>query len=434
MLINNVSTERRASLIVKNSAFYIEIAKFVQAYTTIVKNPNEFLQEINQPHIDKKTQHLTWEQLVEIMQKCDLGFTQVPTRTDLVVYYNYALEMGSVDSLDKKIATVGEVAEAQKHYYNFVDDAKDRAEEAYQKQRRVVENRQREMGYVDGQLSKIKARNWLCAIMMFVSIAIGMVGITGFFLDNVIVRTVGKALPVWNNRYVGSIIMIAVMIGLFVLFNNLFVRTKRDFVKLNQASLTIFARGEETYLKEQVLKRKLDALKKEFLTVQTELNDKNKKYDVKHNIDVLKTTNKYYQRLCEDEESLIVVAEQAASVNNVVKDIDDDFAPIKLTKDQEENMRGTKKEAIMLEGQFDMEAYTEKFESKKDKKDKDKKDEKEDSRETQEKKEQEEKAEREQKEAEAAAKAEENKNMLESVNQIRQILGMNNENDKTQEK
>lgn len=434
MLINNVSTERRASLIVKNSAFYIEIAKFVQAYTTIVKNPNEFLQEIGQPHIDKKTQHLNWEQLVEIMQKCDLGFTQIPSRTDLVVYYNYALEMGSVDSLDKKIATVGEVAEAQKHYYNFVDDAKDRAEEAYQKQRRVVESRQREMGYVDGQLAKIRARNWVCAIMMFVAIAIGMIGITGFFLDNVICSSVGKIIPVWNPNYVGGIIMIAVMIGLFVLFNNLFVRTKRDFTKLSQASATIFSRGEETYLKEQVLKRKLDALKKEFLTVQTELNDKNKKFDVKHNIDVLKTTNKYYQRLCEDEESLTVVAEQAATINNVAKDMDDDFAPIKLTKDQEENMRGTKKEAIMLEGQFDLEAFTEKFESKKDKKGKDKDKDKEETKETQEKNEQEEKAAKEQKEAEEAKKVEENQNMLDSVNQIREILGMNTENDKIQEK
>jgi len=432
MLINNVSTERRASLIVKNSAFYIEIAKFVQAYTTIVKNPNEFLQEINQPHIDKKTQHLSWEQMVEIMQKCDLGFTQIPTRTDLIVYYNYALEMGSVDSLDKKIATVGEVAEAQKHYYNFVDDAKDRAEEAYQKQRRIVENRRREMGYVDGQLTKIKARNWVCAIMMFIAIAIGMIGATGFFIDNAIVSSVGKIIPVWQPRYVGAIIMLAVMVGVFILFNNLFVRTKRDYVKLNQASATIFTRGEETYLKEQVLKRKLDALKKEFVTVQTELNDKNKKFDVKHNIDVLKTTNKFYQRLCEDEESLTVVAEQAAAVNNVAKDFDDDFAPIKLTKDQEENMRGTKKEAIMLEGQIDMEAFTEKFESKKDKKDKDK--DKEETKEAQEKAEQEEKEQKEQQEAEAAAKAEENKNMLDSVNQIREILGMNVDNDKTQEK
>jgi len=222
------------------------------------------------------------------------------------------------------------------------------------------------------------------------------------------------------------------MVGVFILFNNLFVRTKRDYVKLNQASATIFTRGEETYLKEQVLKRKLDALKKEFVTVQTELNDKNKKFDVKHNIDVLKTTNKFYQRLCEDEESLTVVAEQAAAVNNVAKDFDDDFAPIKLTKDQEENMRGTKKEAIMLEGQIDMEAFTEKFESKKDKKDKDK--DKEETKEAQEKAEQEEKEQKEQQEAEAAAKAEENKNMLDSVNQIREILGMNVDNDKTQEK
>ena len=434
MLINNVSTERRASLIVKNSAFYIEIAKFVQAYTTIVKNPNEFLQEIGQQHIDKKTQHLNWEQLVEIMQKCDLGFTSVPSRTDLVVYYNYALEMGSVDSLDKKVATVGEVAEAQKHYYNFVDDAKDRAEEAYQKQRRVVESRRREMGYVDGQLSKIRARNWVCAIMMFISIAIGMIGITGFFLDNVITRTVGKVIPVWNPNYVGGIILIAVMIGLFILFNNMFVKTKRDFTKLSSASATIFSRGEETYLKEQILKRKLDVLKKEFLTVQTELNDKHKKFDVKHNIDVLKATNKYYKQLCEDEESLTVIAEQAAVANNVAKDIDDDFAPIKLTKDQEENMRGTKKEAITLEGQFDLEAFTEKFESKKDSKKQDKGEEKTEVQETKESKELKEHEEKVRQEAEAAKKAEENKQMLDSVNQIREILGMNTENDRAQEK
>ena len=56
MLFNNLTTERRASLIVKNSRFYIEIAKFVQAYTTIVKNPNEFLAEINEPFIDAKKQ------------------------------------------------------------------------------------------------------------------------------------------------------------------------------------------------------------------------------------------------------------------------------------------------------------------------------------------------------------------------------------------
>ena len=40
MLFNNLTEERRASLIVKNSRFYIELAKFVQAYTIIIKNPD----------------------------------------------------------------------------------------------------------------------------------------------------------------------------------------------------------------------------------------------------------------------------------------------------------------------------------------------------------------------------------------------------------
>ena len=68
MLFNNLTEERRASLIVKNSRFYIELAKFVQAYTTIVKNPNEFLAEVGEQSINPKKQHLKWEQLVKIMQ------------------------------------------------------------------------------------------------------------------------------------------------------------------------------------------------------------------------------------------------------------------------------------------------------------------------------------------------------------------------------
>ena len=131
---------------------------------------------------------------------------------------------------------------------------------------------------------------------------------------------------------------------------------------------------------------------------------------------------------------MTVIAEQAAVANNVAKDIDDDFAPIKLTKDQEENMRGTKKEAITLEGQFDLEAFTEKFESKKDSKKQDKGEEKTEVQETKESKELKEHEEKVRQEAEAAKKAEENKQMLDSVNQIREILGMNTENDRAQEK
>ena len=50
--------------------------------------------------------------------------------------------------------------------------------------------------------------------------------------------------------------------------------------------------------------------------------------------------------------------------------VDEDFAPIKLTKEQEENIRSAKKAVIGLSGQIDMNAYNEKFEqsNKKDKK------------------------------------------------------------------
>jgi hypothetical protein len=105
---------------------------------------------------------LKWDQLVKIMQTCDLGFKKVPTRMDLVVYYNYALEMGSVKALDKKIATVEQVAEAQKHYYNFVDEEKTIAQEEYIKQKKIYNARQREMSYVDGKISVSKTKNYLC--------------------------------------------------------------------------------------------------------------------------------------------------------------------------------------------------------------------------------------------------------------------------------
>lgn len=427
MLINNVSTESRASLIVKNSEFYIDVAKFVQAYTTIVKNPNEFLREINKPEIDKENQHLSWDQFAEIMMKCDFGFGRILSRMDLVIMYNYALEIGSVDSLEKKIASVNDVAEAQKHYYNFVDDAKDRAEEAYQKQKRISENRARELGYVDGQLAKIRAKNWLSAIMMVVSILIGMVGAMGFFLDNTVVSFIGKLLSIGKPRVVGGIVLIVMMFLLFMLFNNIYVKTKRDFIKLNVASIALFEREKETSLKEHVLKSKLDALKKDYAVVRRELNDKNKKYDVKHNIDMLKTTNKYYKELCQDEESLSMLLEQ--STVKIAKDADDDFAPIKLTKDQEENMRGAKNSVISLQGQFDTEAYNEKFEtSKEERKAKEE-------RKEQEQKEQEEKAQKEQEEKEQEIKkAQDDAQEMNSVNEIRQILGANNENNKTQEK
>ena len=359
MLFNNLTEERRASLIVKNSRFYIELAKFVQAYTTIVKNPNEFLVEVGEIEIDPQKHHLTWDQLVKIMQNCDLGFKKIPSRMDLVVYYNYALEMGSVKALEKKIATVDQVAEAQKHYYNFVDEEKTIAEEEYQKQKKIYDARQREMGYVDGQIAISKTKNYLCVIAMVFSIMIGMVGIAGMLVDNIVVSAIGRFLPIWEPRYIGGIILIAFMFLFFWVFNRLYVKTRCEYVKLKQASITIFAKEDELANKQMLLKKKLDDISREYKKVIKEINDKKKRFDVKHNIEILKTTNKFYKKLCEVEH-LSEISEKAITESMAMSD--DDFAPIKLTKEQEENIRGAKKEVIGLAGKLDMDAYNEKFE------------------------------------------------------------------------
>ena len=415
MLFNNLTEERRASLIVKNSSFYIELAKFVQAYTTIVKNPNEFLSEVGERSIDPKKQHLNWEQLVKIMQTCDLGFKKIPTNMDLIVYYNYALEMGSVKALEKKIASVDQVAEAQKHYYNFVDEEKTIAEEEYIKQKKIYNARQREMGYVEGKISMSKAKNYLCVFAMFVSVVIGMIGIVGLMVDNVIVSSVGKILPIWKAQYVGGIILIVLMFLLFWCFNHLYVKTKCEYVKLKHASLTIFAKGDELAVRQSVLKRKLDSISKEYKKIIKEINDKKQRFDVKHNIDILKATNKFYQQLCEVEELSEISEKAIAESRNMVED---DFAPIKLTKEQEENIRAAKKEVIGLAGQIDMDAYNEKFEkSKKD-------EEKEEEKETDSKEENE----------ELAAKIkeqkldQERKGFEDSMNYIQDLLGKGGEN------
>ena len=414
MLFNNLTEERRASLIVKNSRFYIELAKFVQAYTTIVKNPNEFLVEIGEQSIDPKKKHLKWEQLVKIMQTCDLGFKKIPTNMELIVYYNYALEMGSVKALDKKIASVEQVAEAQKHYYNFVDEEKTIAEEEYIKQKKIYNARQREMGYVEGKISMSKAKNFLCMFAMFVSVVIGMIGIVGLMVDNVIVSSVGKLLPIWKAQYIGGIILIIVMFLLFALFNKLYVKTRAEYVKLKYASITLFSKGDELAVKQNNLKKKLDEITREYRQVIREINDKKQRFDVKHNIDILKATNKFYQKLAEVEE-LSEISERAVAESRDMHD--DDFAPIKLTKEQEENIRAAKKEVIGLSGQIDMDAYNEKFEKSKKSQDKEEKEEKiKESDEELELKVKEQKLEQER------------KGFEDSMSYIQDLLGKNNEN------
>lgn len=413
MLFNNLTTERRASLIVKNSRFYIEIAKFVQAYTTIVKNPNEFLAEINEPFLDSKKQHLNWDQLKKIMQTCDFGFEHSPSDMDLLIYYNYAIAMGSVTALDKKIASVDQVAEAQKHYYNFIDEEKTNAEEEYLKQKKIYEARQREMSYVDGKIALGKAKNVFLAIMMFLSVVIGVVGIVSFFVDTKIAMVLGKIIPVWKAQYIGAIIMLVLMFALFALFNSLFNKSKYEFERLRQASATLFDKEGELIAKQQILKNKLDAVSKDYNTVIKEINDKHQRYDVKHNIDVLITTNKYYQQYCETEE-LNKFAESIS--NEATRVTDDDFAPIKLSKEQEENIRGAKKEVIGLAGQIDMDAYNEKFEYSESKK--------EDEEKEQDKVQKEEEEELKQKLDEQKLD-QERKGFQDSLDYVKDLLGMN---------
>lgn len=424
MLFNNLTTERRASLIVKNSNFYIEIAKFVQAYTTIVKNPNEFLAEIGEPTIDPKKAHLKWEQLEKIMQTVDLGFKKVPTRMDLIVYYNYALEMGSVKALEKKIASVDQVAEAQKHYYNFVDEEKTNAEEEYRKQKKICDARQREMGYVEGHISLAKAKNVACLVAMFLSVFVGMIGLVGFFVDNAIVSGIGKILSQKYARYIGSCILLVVALLLFALFNHLYVKTKYDYVKLKNASFTIFAREDDLMTKQMILKKKLNEVTRDYIRVIREINDKSQKYDVKHNIDVLKSTNKFYQKLCETEQ-LSEAAEKVLPENLELND--EDFAPIKLTKEQEENINSVKREVIGLEGQIDKEAYIEKFEKSKNSKDEEKEQEDKQLQE-EEKQDKQKKADDETaKQIEIAKQEQDKKGFQESIDYVKDLLGLSDE-------
>ena len=68
---------------------------------------------------------------------------------------------------------------------------------------------------------------------------------------------------------------------MFYLFNKMHEKFHRKHFKLAKATETIFARGNESYIQEVILKKKLDVLTRELKTVQEQLNDSEKKYDFK---------------------------------------------------------------------------------------------------------------------------------------------------------
>ncbi len=361
MLVKNVNGVQNSASMFKKSEFYVEIAKFVQAYTTIISNPNEFLSEINASPINEEEERLSWAQLVKIMQNCELGFKEKPSASDLVVFYNYAVEIGSIDSTEKVIASVENVADAQKHYYNFVGQAKDRAEKAYLHQKKVRQMRENEEALVDNKISATKSLNYTClGVMIFACMIVGF-GIASLIFSNVVANAIGLIFNLDKPNYLGGSVLIVLGIILFAVFDRFYIKTKRDYVKLMQASSTIFQRADDNYLIECNLKKKLSKVEKEFKNVEAELNDKDKKNDVLYNIESLKRSNKFYKKLCAFEPNLFEKQE-----NQEQFDAEQNaFEPAKLTKEQVENMRGIKKEAISLEGQFDVDAYNEKFEKKK---------------------------------------------------------------------
>ena len=414
MLVKNVNGEAVGASMVRDSEFYIELAKFVQAYTLIINNPNEFLAEVGESSIDEKNGRVTWPQLVKIISKCDFGFITIPTDTELKVFYNYALEIGSLDSVKKKVASVSDVADAQKHYYNFIDKAKDKAENEYLKQHDIYLSRESEMRNVDNELSKIKAGSIFAFTMMIFSCFVAVFGIISFFWDNIIAASIGKILPVWKEQYIGGLVLMFIGILLFYLFDRMHEHFKRKYFKLERATKTIFERGNEVYIQEITLKRKLDRLTNELKIVQTELNDKNKKYDVQENINKLKSTNKYYQKFADSEELVSTTSTPATDDEKNMRA--EDFAPVTLTREQEENLRRVSKEAIVLEGQFDEEAYKEQVEGTASRK------------KEQEEKEAEENAQTVEEKTQEQLKNQE-KELLDSIDYIKEILGFSNEED-----
>ncbi|MBQ8451892.1 MAG: hypothetical protein IJ538_03870 [Clostridia bacterium] len=366
MLINDLNTERAAGSMLGKSDFYIEVAKFVQAYRTIVANPNEFLKEVNIPPINEKTQVLKWDQFVKIMQTCDLGFSAGIDEADLLVYYNYALEMGSISGNEKKLATVNDVAEAQKHYYNFVDEITSNAQDEYLKQHKITLARDREASIADGRLSIIQTQKVLCVIALVLGVVFTTFGLASFFFNNSVVGAIGKIIPVWNAQYIGSIILTVLGLVIFSIFNRIYENQRRKYAELKDATEIIFKRNDESFGEELVLKQKLNKLQSDLRVVQAEMNDPAKAHDVKHNIEVLIRENKFYQKYCSDELELIETEEKQSFRPS--QSFSEEFSPIKLTHEQEENLRTVSKDAINLEGEFDNDAYNKKFEQSRVKK------------------------------------------------------------------
>ena len=297
MLIVDVEGEVSAASMVKDSKVYIEIAKFVLAYNTIVDNPNIFLKEIGDQPIDSENESLTWEQFVKIINTCDLGFNPVPTENQLAMYYSYAIQIGSISKEKKAFATVSDVAEAQKKYYNFIDDTTEKIEVQYNKQHQIAENRSAEAVDVQKNIDKKKLKAWGILCAMGFGVFLCGLGLAGLFFDIGIVKFFG-----FGNRYVGAGIFMVVGFCLFFFLDRIYVKSKYDYLQYKKGSEKVISRSEKTSRDELIMRDKLDKFREDLKIAKYELNDKDKSYDVKNCIEKLRLKNKYYQMLAENGE------------------------------------------------------------------------------------------------------------------------------------
>lgn len=348
MLVVDVEGEVSAASMVKDSKLYIEIAKFVQAYNLIIKNPNEFLIEIDEDPIDAEKDNLTWEQFVAIIQKCDLGFDPVPNSTQLAMYYSYAKQIGSISKEVKSLATVSDVAEAQKRYYNFIDDTTAKIENQYNKQHQIAENRAQEVMEIENNISKKKIKTALVLVSMALCVLCVGFGAAGFFFNIAFVRFFG-----FGNRFVGGVILIILGFVGFFFLDKFYLKTKYDFLKYKKDSEKIIARNERTAKDDLVLKDKLDKFRKDLKIAKYELADKDKSYDVQKCLENLIARNKWYQRLFGKEGGLDKEIFEKLGKENLEKLLLDDM-PLKAGFDGlvESILKGNKLGADELENKF----------------------------------------------------------------------------------
>ena len=290
MLFVDVEGEVSAASMVKDSKIYIEIAKFVQAYEAIVSDPNKFLVDIDEEPIDTETEVLTWDQFVTIATNCDLGFTPKPDEQTLAVYYSYAMQIGSISKETKRIATVEDIAQAQKKYYNFIDDTTAKVENQYKKQHEIASRRAREAAHVEKTISQKRLK----LVGVFAGMAFGVflcgLGLAGLFFDIGFVKFFG-----FGNRFIGGPILMVIGFLLFFFLDKHYLKFKRDFIVYKEESKSVISRSDRTSSDEMVLKDKLDKYKEDLKIAKYELADKNKTYDVSAAIEKLRAKNKYFQ-------------------------------------------------------------------------------------------------------------------------------------------